>query len=780
MKRVFKITFGTLIFVFCIYNIAFADINIPDSPKIIARDEWGADEEYLYDDSVSKPISQNGEIFEQTEKSEDNETAEEIERVIEDNGFGRPYKWPVQVAKKIRFIVIHHTGSAKNIDNPAQAMRNLYHYHAVSRNWGDIGYHYVIDINGNIYQGRQGGDKTIGGHARNLNKTSIGIAVMGDYDKREVSAPALRSLLALTSFLAKKYSINPSGSSVYKEKTYININGHKDSNPTSCPGKYLDQKLFGIRRILAYEQAKKNSEDFDDFEKRDIIIMPPEFEKTFKIRLKNTSSKTWPEKTFLKTTDGILGMEEIFFADTKKSAFALAHLKNAPVAPGETGIFEGKIKTTLYSALYVLSLKLALPNEDLSENSLLLPVFAEGLDTSYELVEKQDPKRNLFPGEEASGYIKLKNNGNFTWKKSGLGSVKIAAISPAGRKSPFFNSQNIIAELKEAEVKPGGIGTFEFKAKAPEKTGRYIEHFAPIAEILQPFDDKNLFFEFEVKQLTDIPKNLGPIRIKLNFLKSPIVRYKGMTDLFDGDKLLRTFPKNTVFRIIEGKENTWKIMTKHGAYTADSYVKIKPKAKSLFEIINKTNDNEFRGAVETRKIDGKLTVINELPIEDYLKGVAEAVNNTPIEKTKALSILARTYAMYYMTKAEKFPGKPYHLDDDPKNTQKYLGLSFEKRAPNVVKAVKETKGQIVIYEGKLVKTPYFSQSDGRTRGAEEVWGWKNAPYLISVPDPACKGPLKGHGVGLSGCGADAMARQGKTAEEIIKYYYKGVEIYGKN
>jgi stage II sporulation protein D len=83
-----------------------------------------------------------------------------------------------------------------------------------------------------------------------------------------------------------------------------------------------------------------------------------------------------------------------------------------------------------------------------------------------------------------------------------------------------------------------------------------------------------------------------------------------------------------------------------------------------------------------------------------------------------------------------------------------------------------------MYNDKLVKTPYFNATDGTyTKSAEEVWGWTNTPYLVSVPDNLCKSTeFKGHGVGLSGCGATEASKLGKTYKEILKYYYTGIEI----
>ena len=56
---------------------------------------------------------------------------------------------------------------------------------------------------------------------------------------------------------------------------------------------------------------------------------------------------------------------------------------------------------------------------------------------------------------------------------------------------------------------------------------------------------------------------------------------------------------------------------------------------------------------------------------------------------------------------QKFPGKPYNLDDNPDHTQKYVGYGLELRSPNITAAVKETAGQIVTYNGKQIITPYF-------------------------------------------------------------------------
>ena len=81
---------------------------------------------------------------------------------------------------------------------------------------------------------------------------------------------------------------------------------------------------------------------------------------------------------------------------------------------------------------------------------------------------------------------------------------------------------------------------------------------------------------------------------------------------------------------------------------------------------------------------------------------------------------------------------------------------------------------VLTKNGQLIKPPYFSSDDGRTRSPSEA-NWGNFPFseiFTSKPDPWCKGlPLNGHGVGMSGCGAKEQALSGKTAEDILLYYY---------
>jgi N-acetylmuramoyl-L-alanine amidase/Stage II sporulation protein len=216
--------------------------------------------------------------------------------------------------------------------------------------------------------------------------------------------------------------------------------------------------------------------------------------------------------------------------------------------------------------------------------------------------------------------------------------------------------------------------------------------------------------------------------------------------------------------------------------------------KPTWDTSGKLNDNVFRGKLEVRVDNGKLILINELPLEDYLKWIAETSNGDARAKVETIIIAARSYAYYYTQTGvgaeRKFVGKPYDGSDDPDVFQKYLGYGYEKRSPNTAAIIEATNGKILTYGGTPIKPWYFSQSDGNTLSALQYCDGRKSrgelpasavcrdiPYLQTVPDPGSTGQIrKGHGVGISWLWATYYAREGWDAERIIKYYLKGVEI----
>lgn len=149
------------------------------------------------------------------------------------------------------------------------------------------------------------------------------------------------------------------------------------------------------------------------------------------------------------------------------------------------------------------------------------------------------------------------------------------------------------------------------------------------------------------------------------------------------------------------------------------------------ECIIVINNKKYRGDVEIKRYtDSDMTVINVLGMQEYLYGVVprEIGGNSPYEAVKAQAIVARTYAAKNYNKRMKWGFNLYPTVDD----QAYGGYEWENVNSN--RAVDETDGKVVVYDGELINGYYFSTSGGYTESSENVWGGKLG-YLQAVPDP---------------------------------------------
>jgi hypothetical protein len=195
------------------------------------------------------------------------------------------------------------------------------------------------------------------------------------------------------------------------------------------------------------------------------------------------------------------------------------------------------------------------------------------------------------------------------------------------------------------------------------------------------------------------------------------------------------------------------------------------------------NYNRFRGVIEIRKCTGcnELWAINELRVEYYLRGLAESSDTGPAEYLKALGIAARTYVLYHkVVNGGRNHARGYDIGKTA-DDQVYRGYEYELITPRLASTFASVKGVIATNgEGDVpVSTVYFSDSDGRTRSAKEVWGTDRFPHLQhSVDDPHhASSSCRGHCVGMSAQGAFGFAKKdGWSWQRILQYYYKGITL----
>ncbi len=145
-------------------------------------------------------------------------------------------------------------------------------------------------------------------------------------------------------------------------------------------------------------------------------------------------------------------------------------------------------------------------------------------------------------------------------------------------------------------------------------------------------------------------------------------------------------------------------------------------------------NRSYRGNMEFRSSGNSIIAINELPLEEYLYGVVpkEMSNSWPMEALKAQATAARTYVVANYNKRVL---EGYNMLDTSTD-QVYGGAGCE--GANATKAVQDTAGQLILYNGSPVSALYHSNSGGHTEDSENVWS--NAlPYLRGKPDPYSAG-----------------------------------------
>lgn len=200
-------------------------------------------------------------------------------------------------------------------------------------------------------------------------------------------------------------------------------------------------------------------------------------------------------------------------------------------------------------------------------------------------------------------------------------------------------------------------------------------------------------------------------------------------------------------------------------------------------------DNKFRWEIFIYLKNDKFVVVNNLPLEDYLKWLWEISNSENTVKAEAILISARTYALWYIEKDRKFPGELYDASDDPDIFQKYIWYDLELRSPNLNKILDNTKWVVLTYNWELIKPWYFSSSTGKTLSFYEYCLKNNNsqnycetekskyPFLNSKDDPGWIGKTQsGHWVWMSGTWATYFSSKWWTSSMILKYFYDWIQV----
>ncbi len=180
---------------------------------------------------------------------------------------------------RVKKLMVHHTATSNGYTR-AEAesqIRAILRYHTVTRGWSDIGYNFLIDRFGTIYEGRWSrsyvgvdpsgdnvaGEGVVGAHTLGWNTGSVGVAMLGTHTDRDISSAARASLERLLAWESTRNGIDPTAKQKFTNPssgdttTTPNIAGHRDYGSTECPGGSFYRTLPALRTAVAARMSQQ-------------------------------------------------------------------------------------------------------------------------------------------------------------------------------------------------------------------------------------------------------------------------------------------------------------------------------------------------------------------------------------------------------------------------------------------------------------------------------------------------------------------------------------------
>ena len=670
MKILSKIWFFSLIIFWLVFwNISFAaDWNLP-WVKIISRAEWWADESIRFR-STPRPTSSSS----KWEKTEEQIKAENISKIRNDwMTKNYPLEWKYEWSNAMfgnhyliypdyynhhkSKIIIHHTAVNYDpnwtIEDVKKEIQDIYKYHTINRDFGDIGYNFLIDQMWNIYEWRAGGEWAVGMHASNNNVTSIWICLMWNFQNDTPTVEQMEALVNLTTAIAKYYHIDPHGytytfSTNNDKEPYVvatknpNIMWHKNVKATACPWANLYKFLPKIRDEVLLRMKRWTVGN---------ASLPSDWVKELKSSCSTQTSNT-----------------------TKKST-----------------------------------------NNDYKPDTIKTTDFYKRLSE----LKQKDPEILKSAAEVARK--------NYKWKLS-------KATNQISKLTKKYN----LNEVKNLVNQDISVLLYELSTKY---------------DSFQISCDSKCIFNID-------GVNYNWSGASLTFLTNKI---QVSSD--------RNISANRVS--VKSASNNWTVKVSN--YNRKSYLWIPWNSFKWSLIFEKWTYPLKNGWQESDFI-----VINTLPFTEYMKWIVETNDTETLEKNKVMAMISKNYALFYLNKDNIHPNisanANYTAIDDPNFFQKYVWAWLEKTLTKWYQALEQTKNEVVMYNNYLPILPYFNCSPGFTLSAEEKRWWNDTPYLKSVYDFNTCDDFAWHWVGLAWRWAERFAEQWMTYDQILKYYYDGIEI----
>ncbi len=390
-------------------------------------------------------------------------------------------------------IVVHHTAGSDGSTDPETVIQAIYFYHAKVLKWGDIGYNYLIDAHGTIYEGRFGGDGVIGAHAYNeekeinYNDESIGIAVLGCFEAfkenggsggcatpNTMTYEAVESLVNLAAEKVALWNLDPTRDSAFIDTTLPVIVGHKDVDATLCPGNMLHDHLVAIRQSVVERVAQ-----FADVSlpfQADVVshtLKPATFlgdAYDAIVTVKNTGTETWNRDTVKLYTYDLGFTKSPYYSSQWPATYGGFLFQEQSVAPDSTATFTVKFTTPALPGLYKHLF-------EIKNSTAVIPGSSFSVTTRADAMYRAEKMNNTAPLAMLHMWrvpvtVRFKNTGVATWGKN----VVLKVYDLGYRTSPFRDKTWKVATadiaFSEKTVAPGSTATYSLRLD-PSTLGLY-------------------------------------------------------------------------------------------------------------------------------------------------------------------------------------------------------------------------------------------------------------------------------------------------------------------
>ena len=401
---------------------------------IVTRADWGANPDYLLpqpqtgtDPQAGAAWSSRRQKCEDLQKEVPGEFQTDSHR-IEVDASGRELWWPQTYSSQVAKIVIHETASdndrdlngdgRQNEEDAAVTVRGIYYNHAIWRGWGDLGYHFLIDQFGNIYEGRAGGSAVVGAHVYCANIGTVGISFIGAFETAPPSVAATDAAVELLAELSQLYDLDLTARSHWHGKNTPNLVGHRDYGATRDPLPPLYDLMPELAE-RAMARARSLADQNFDFAYRILesdspAHLDPLEERTISIQLKNTGRQPWSRGGYFRVSRADIRKNKKG-ASLSDGAEFVAKLDRR-VNAGATVTLQIPVATKMVAGRYRFGITPSF-GENLRKFFVVVNVAEPQLD--YVLVDAKHPPQPFAPRAEAVAWVSLKNNSNFVWKKFG-------------------------------------------------------------------------------------------------------------------------------------------------------------------------------------------------------------------------------------------------------------------------------------------------------------------------------------------------------------------------